>query len=57
MGAVHSSHPPTINIHTHTHTHTQVPLEKLKERREWRERRLAALVGHTAQMKAQENLS
>ena len=35
----------------------QVPLEKLKERREWREHRLAALVSHKAEMERQENCS
>jgi L-gulonate 3-dehydrogenase len=33
----------------------KIPLEKLKEKREWREQRLAALVSHTAEMKSQEN--
>ena len=32
----------------------QVPLEKLGERREWRERRLAALMTHKTEMKKQE---
>ena len=32
----------------------QVPLERLGERREWRERRLAALSAHKREMKKQE---
>jgi L-gulonate 3-dehydrogenase len=35
----------------------KVPLQKLRERREWRERRLAALVSHKAEMERQEDCS